>query len=586
MKRRCVVILVCFLVVAVFGCNSSDKDEARSGSSAAVTSSEGKSGADDADSLVVATRYGLLEGMREDNVVVFKGIPYAKPPVGELRFHSPEEPDAWQGVRPAKTYGAGCAQMPLISAVGDIALGDTEGECEDCLFLNVWTPSLEHKKRPVMVWIHGGAAFYGSGSQPFYRGSLLCEKGDVVVVSFNYRLGVFGNLTHPGLKDEYGHVGNWGLLDMIAALKWVRSNIEAFGGDPDNVTIFGESAGAWAVCVLLISPETWNTDDGTRLFKRAIAESPAIELRTLEEAVIDANRFAWRAGCADSDFECLRSRTFNQIRLADDMFAEILSPILMPLFYGNAELRRFLDWNVLPAIDGVVIPKTPTQAIQAGWTRDVQLIIGTNEEEADVLGWMLEAVLPHYKIMDYIAAMVPGEQPDGTPKAQVMYDAYLQDIRDDDLSYPGLRVFGNILSDYIFRIKAIKYAQMHKAAGGDTYMYQFVFPLFGDQTFHVTEVPYVFGQLKFPGLAGEVFDYNAYPAAVRLRDAVQDAWLNFARTGVPAIDTADMNVAWPQYDATDRRTMILSKEPEIEAAPKESRRAVWDEVQAYFYGFE
>jgi len=580
------IVIGGFLALAVFGCTMSDDEKADTRSNAAGNSSGAESGAGDTASLVVSTRSGLLEGMREDNVVVFKGIPYAKPPVGKLRFHSPEEVDAWQGVRPAKAYGAGCAQMPLIGVLGDIALGDTEGECEDCLFLNVWTPSLERKKRPVMVWIHGGAAFYGSGSQPFYRGNLLCEKGDVVVVTVNYRLGVFGNLTHPGLEDKYGHIGNWGLLDMIAALKWVRSNIESFGGDPDNVTIFGESAGAWAVCALLISPETWNTDDGTRLFKRAIAESPAIELRTLDEAVIDANRFSWRAGCADGDFECLRRRTFNQIRLADDMFAEILSPILMPLFYGNVELRRFLDWNVLPAIDGVVIPKTPAQAIKAGWAKDVQLIIGTNEEEADVLGWMLQSILPHFKVMDYIAAMVPGNQPDGTPKAQVMYDAYLQDIRDADLMYPGLRVFGNILSDYIFRIKAIKYAEMHKSAGGDTYMYQFVFPLFGDQTFHATEVPYVFGQLKFPGLAGKIFDYNSYPAAVLLRDAVQDAWLNFAHTGVPDIDTAEVSLAWPQYDAADRRTMVLGKDPKIEPAPKDARRAVWDEVQAYFYGFD
>jgi len=113
--------------------------------------------------------------------------------------------------------------------VGDIVLGHTDGECEDCLFLNIWTPSLEHKKRPVMFFLHGGAALYGSGSQAFYRGNLLCEKGDVVVVTINYRMGVFGNLTHPGLRDAQGHVGNWGLLDMIAALKWVRNNIAAFG---------------------------------------------------------------------------------------------------------------------------------------------------------------------------------------------------------------------------------------------------------------------------------------------------------------------------------------------------------------------
>lgn len=533
---------------------------------------------------IASTKYGLLEGVNEDNVVVFKGIPYAKAPVGELRFHSPEETDSWEGVRSAKAFGSGCAQMPIMSILGDIALGDTEGECEDCLFLNIWTPSLEPKKRPVMFFLHGGGGLYGSGSQAFYRGNLLCEKGDVVVVVINYRMGVFGNLTHPDLKDEYGHVGNWGLLDTIAALKWVKGNIAAFGGDPDNVTLFGESAGAWAVCALLVSPET--KVDGTRLFKRAIAESPAIEMRTMEEAITDANNISRRAGCANGDFECLRNRSFHQIRLADDMFSEILPPLLLPLFSEHAELRRFIDWNVIPAIDGVVIPKTPTEAIKAGWTNDVPLIIGTNEEEMDIIACALEAVLPHDKIMDYISAFVPGYQPDGTEKAEVMYSAYLKALEEAGLSYPKLRVFGNIFSDYNFRIKAIKYAQMHKAAGGDAYMYQFVFPLMLDQSFHATELPYVFGQLKFPGLMGYIFDYNAYPAAVRLKNVMQDAWLAFAKTGIPDISTDEVILAWPQYDSTSRKTMILGKDTKVEAAPKESRRAVWDEVHAAFYGFD
>jgi len=564
----------------LFGCNSGGTSSEAGTIAGTATGYE----ATEAETPVVSTQYGRLEGLEEDNVLVFKGIPYAKPPVGDLRFHSPEEPDAWQGIRSAKTYGAGCAQMPIMSILGDILLGDTEGECEDCLFLNIWTPSLEQKKRPVMFFLHGGGGLYGSGSQAFYRGNLLCEKGDVVVVTINYRMGVFGNLSHPGLKDAYGHVGNWGLLDMIAALKWVRNNIAAFGGDPDNVTIFGESAGAWAVCSLLVSPET--IVNGKRLFKRAIAESPAIEMRSMDEAITDANNLAFRAGCADGDFECLRGRSFHQMRLADDMFSEILPPLLMPLFSENAELRRFIDWNVIPVIDGVVIPKSPTEAIKAGWTKDVSLLIGTNEEEMDILGCALQAILPHDKIMDYISALVPGTQPDGTLKAQVMYDAYLQAITADGLTYPALRVFGNIFSDYNFRIRAIKYAEMHKAAGGDAYMYQFVFPLLLDQSFHATEVPYVFGQLKFPGLMGYIFDYNSYPAAVRLKDAMQDAWLAFAYTGVPDIHTDEVTATWPQYDAASRKTMLLGKDIKVVDAPKERQRAVWDEVHAAFYGFD
>lgn len=533
---------------------------------------------------VVATKYGLVEGIYEDDLMVFKGIPYAKPPVGELRYHSPEEPESWTGIRSAKEFGAICAQMPLLNIAGDIVLSDYERECEDCLFLNIWTPAADNEKRPVMFWIHGGAAFYGSGSQPFYPGNILSSKGDVVVVTINYRMGVFGNLADPGLMDEHGNAGNWGLLDMIAALKWVRANIEAFGGDPENVTIFGESAGGWAVCALCISPETWV--DGTRLFKRAISESPAIDLRTMDEAIVDAKRFFWRAGCEYGNFDCLRNLSFNLTRLADDMIFEILPPVIMPLFYGNAELKRFLDWNVIPVIDGAVIPKSPAEAIKAGWTKDLDIIIGTNQEECDLLGYILGIVLPHYKIMDYISAIVPGEMPDGTEKAEVMYDAYLEGLREADVEYPGIKVFGNILSDYIFRIKAVKFAEMHKAAGGDGYMYQFVFPLFSDQTFHFTEVPYVFGTLKFPGLAGYILDYNGYPAAVRLKNAVQDAWLNFAKTGIPDINTDEVTLTWPQYDAKNRSTMILGKDSMIVDAPEEIERAVWDEVDAEFYGFD
>lgn len=578
MKMR-VSIPFFFFIAILFGCNGGGNSGSGVSSETATTYD-----ATEENMQVVASQYGLLEGSKDENVLVFKGIPYAKPPVGDLRFHSPEEPDAWEGIRSAREYGSGCAQMPIMSLAGDLLLGDTEGECEDCLFLNVWTPSLEQKKRPVMFFIHGGGGLYGSGSQAFYRGNLLCEKGDVVVVTINYRMGVFGNLSHPDLMDEHGHIGNWGLLDMIAALKWVKNNIAAFGGDPDNVTIFGESAGAWAVCSLLVSPET--IINGRRLFKKAIAESPAIEMRYMDEAITDANNFAWRAGCANGDFDCLRSRSFDQVHLADDMFSEILPPLLMPLFCENVELRRFIDWNVIPVIDGVVIPQSPTKAIKAGWTKDVPLIIGTNEEEMDLLGCALEAILPHDKIMDYISALVPGYQPDGTEKAQVMYNVYLQALEEDGLSYPELRVFGNIFSDYNFRIKAINYAEMHKAAGGAAYMYQFVFPLMLDQSFHATEVPYVFGQLKFPGLLGYIFDYNGYPAAVRLKDALQDAWLAFARTGVPDISTAEVTLAWPQYDATTRKTMILGKDTKVVKAPKENRRAVWDEVNAEFYGFD
>lgn len=202
---------------------------------------------------IVNTTYGQVEGIFENDVFVFKGIPYAAPPIGNLRFHSPQPPESWDGVRSAKKFGPICTQMPLLDTVADFFLIDYETECEDCLYLNIWTPAPDNQKRPVMVWIHGGAFFWGSGSQTLYHGDVLSANGNVVVVTFNYRLGALGNLTHPDLEDENGYIGNWGMLDMIAALRWVKENIEYFGGDPDNVTIFGESAGSWAVSETILS---------------------------------------------------------------------------------------------------------------------------------------------------------------------------------------------------------------------------------------------------------------------------------------------------------------------------------------------
>lgn len=193
---------------------------------------------------VVETRYGRLRGGANEGVFYWKGIPYAKAPVGERRFLPPEPPEAWDGVREATAFGPVVMQPsdPIFSGL----LGRmSEPPSEDGLYLNVWSPAADGKKRPVLVWIHGGAFLFGSGSSPWYDGTAFAKHGDVVVVTINYRMNVFGFL-HLGdsFGEAYAQAGNLGILDQVAALRWVKENIEAFGGDPDNVTIFGESAGA------------------------------------------------------------------------------------------------------------------------------------------------------------------------------------------------------------------------------------------------------------------------------------------------------------------------------------------------------
>ena len=218
---------------------------------------------------VVAVDGGDIAGTFENDVHVFRGIPFAAPPVGELRWRPPQTVVAWQGVRDCNEFGPACPQEPYPAA--SLYAREPEPMSEDCLYLNVWTSDLDDgAKRPVMVWIHGGALTRGSGSRPTYDGTALAQKG-VVLVTINYRLNVFGYFAHPELIAESSHnaSGNYGVLDQIAALAWVKRNIAAFGGDPDRVTIFGESAGSWSVNCLMATPLAADT------FQRAIGQSGA-----------------------------------------------------------------------------------------------------------------------------------------------------------------------------------------------------------------------------------------------------------------------------------------------------------------------
>src|SRR5437763_2189142 len=217
--------------------------------------------------LIVETAAGKVQGVEEDGLAVFKGIPFAAPPVGALRWRPPQPVEPWTGVRPADEYGAWAPQPPPAGAGG--VGGEDAVKDEDCLTLNVWTPAAsDGGQRPVMVWIHGGGFTTGSGAGALYRGGHLAARGDVVVVSINYRLGALGFAAHPALRDpDTGICANWGMLDQVAALQWVQQNIARFGGDPANVTIFGESAGGMSVSTLLGMPMAKG------LFAKAIAQS-------------------------------------------------------------------------------------------------------------------------------------------------------------------------------------------------------------------------------------------------------------------------------------------------------------------------
>jgi len=291
--------------------------------------------------LVAKTGSGKVEGeLKESGILVFKGIPYAKPPVGELRFKPPQPPKPW-----SYTFKAGMFGPVAPQAENEIGSTAAQEQSEDCLSLNVWTPAADGKHRPVMVWIHGGGFTNGSGSDDWYDGSTFTERGDVVVVTLNYRLGALGFLYLGGVGGpEYAQSGNLGLLDQVAALKWVRDNIAAFGGDPGNVTIFGESAGSMSVCTLMGMPAARG------LFQKAIGESGALNLINNRNFASGITRqFMSYAGV--TDMAGLLSLTTEKILKAQSDLLDREGRVGTPLG---------------PVIDGSVLPEPPLHAIANG----------------------------------------------------------------------------------------------------------------------------------------------------------------------------------------------------------------------------
>src|SRR4051812_15242892 len=322
---------------------------------------------------IAETRSGKIEGVEHDGVLVFRGIPFAAPPVGPRRFRPPVREDAWDGVRDATKFSPESAQadLPVSRLLGSTGAGSSE----DGLYLNVWTPACDDARRPVMVWIHGGAYVFGSGAVPWYDGTRFVEHGDVVVVTINYRLGPLGFLH---LADLFGAdlagSGNAGILDQVAALEWVRDSIAGFGGDPDNVTIFGESAGANSVGTLLAVPPARG------LFRRAIAQSGAgAWVSTRERATLVATRTLDRLAVRPSTIEELQALPLKELFAAQpDLSDEQKTGVAT------------LPWQ--PVIDDVALHQLPIDAVAAGSAAGVHLLTGSNEHEMTLFS-VLDATL-------------------------------------------------------------------------------------------------------------------------------------------------------------------------------------------------
>jgi para-nitrobenzyl esterase len=495
---------------------------------------------------IVETRSGKIRGTREDGLRVFRGIPFAKPPLGPLRFRAPEPPEPWSGVREATRFGPGSyqADRPMAKILGIVV----PEQSEDCLTLNVWTPATDGARRPVMVWIHGGAWVIGAGSESAYDGSSLARRGDVVVVTINYRLGAFGYLRGAGLGGALDSSGNESLLDVVAALEWVRDEIAAFGGDPENVTAFGNSAGAVNVSCLLCM------ERAVGLFHKAIMQSGSLNLTRTVDAALEATRQVMKElGLGASEVDRLRELPAEALLAAANKVA------------GRALLPPFA-----PVADGELIPEKPFEAIAAGSARGVPAIVGTNLEEMK----LYRALDPTIDGLDSVGLVARCAALTTDGNGARIAETYLaaRAARGDDVT-PG-EIWYAVSTDFLFRVPAMKLAELHATKTPDVFVYRFSWkgatPGRPQGAAHAFELPFVFGTLDGTEIGTIV---GASPAAHALSTSMQDAWLAFARSGRPRSDSLP---EWPRYASPRRATLELGPEPRVLEAPQESERAIWD----------
>jgi para-nitrobenzyl esterase len=498
---------------------------------------------------VVETTLGRLEGTQHDGVERFAGIPFAAAPLGELRFMPAQAHQGWTGVRDAAAFGA--VAMQTAGTLESLAGGGTPDWSEDCLFLNVWTPACDGAARPVMVWIHGGGFSTGAGSIPWYDGQRLASKGDVVVVTINYRLGALGWLHLDHLDASLSGSGNAGLTDQIAALSWVRDNIAAFGGDPGNVTIFGESAGGMSVGTLMGTPAAQG------LFHKAIAQSGAAHNVSTPELALEVTE-RMLDGVGAADLAALRAVDAARFLEVQSEVAGVVALERARRTDGSAGLGL----PFVPVHDGVVLPRPPLDQIRDGMSASVPLLAGTTAEEWKLFGLMLRDVEDEATILKRLGRVV--EDP------AAVAAAYRQ--AGDDPSHDD--VWTAIMTDRIFRIPCIRLLEaqaVHQPANTFGYLFEWRSTAFEGRlgSCHALEIPFVFDNLDKPGVAF----FTGDDAPQTLSDAMSAAWLAFARAASPAHEGIP---AWPAYDASTRATMHFGTTAHLEHDPGAQQRAAWD----------
>lgn len=533
LRRNSRALILCTMLllatVLISGCASSSSPPESNSSAPIVETSNGP----------------IRGGIEADGVYVFKGVRYGAPPIGELRFKPPVRPDSWTEIADAYEYGNRAIQGGETPGAS-IDLPDVS---EDCLFLNVWTTGLKDKKRPVMVWLHGGGFSTGSGGDPFCEGQNLARKGDVVVVTINHRLNVFGFLQlSPKWGPDYASSGQAGMLDIALSLEWVRDNIVRFGGDPDNVTIFGESGGGRKVAMLMAMPAA----DG--LFHKAIIQSGSgLDAPSKTDAVALGLELLNKLGIPEGDTDTLASADAQVIFDAQPPRSTAASPP------GRLTVPT---GGFVPCIDGVALRRKPFIPDAPMMSADVPLLIGSNKDEMTIFrgsdpkfGTQTDG-----DFVAYVREALPEKADSLIPLLRKAFPHY---------SPSELIVAAETLKGYWIAtvLQAERKAEQDAAPA---YVYLLAWETKADggrlRAHHALDVPLVFNNIEnMRDMVGPG------PEPQRIADLMSSAWIAFARNGDP--NTNELP-PWPPYDLKNRATMVFNLDSEVQQDPYSEIRRI------------
>ena len=483
----------------------------------------------------VRTAAGVVRGSWEGGIAVFRGMPYAEPPFGTWRFAAPVPVMHWDGVREALTFSPPVPQAGHSGAVMSSVSGTVADGSGECLTLNVWSPALGAAGLPVMVWIHGGRYVQGSSANPHHDGATLAARG-VVVVSMNYRVGA------EGFAHIHGAPDNRGILDQVAALRWVQDNIAAFGGEPNTVTVFGQSAGAGSVAALLAMPMA------TGLFRRAIAQSVPGTFFSPGLASAVAEVIAEKLGARPSMPELARFSPRALIEATETVIQQ------MPEFVEAWGPMALTPTPFSPVVDGEIIVEAPWRALATGAARDIELLVGHTRDEYSLFNPYRGAEVPEEQVSARLDQLVPA----------IRRDAYRTEYPDANAS----QRYELLNSDWLFRMPTLHLADAQHSGGGHAWTYELCWSFNRDEgASHSLDLLLVFGTLRAEDVRNHASALpNAAEELRRVSDRMRTDWVRFATSGDPG---------WPRYHPDTRTIRVYDSESHTGPYPEEGSRRIW-----------